>query len=457
MLVNKVERFITKHGLIEREDRILVAVSGGPDSMCLLYLLHSLGSRLDFEMAAVHLNHGLRPEAGSEEALVREHCRQLGLAFYSRQVRVDCLAKEWKTSLEDAGRRARYSYFTEVAQALDFSRIATAHHYDDVAESVLLHLLRGSGIRGLRGIMPLNGLLIRPLLGVTKAEIQSYVKETDIAFCLDPSNTDPEFIRNRIRHKLIPYLQREYNPRIADALNNLAVIAQAEDEAIENEIDRHWPEICLEEEPGRLVLRLQAWADLHLAYKRRIVHRTLKLMSDQAHWSQGDIEKVMELESKNGSSCTLHLKKGVRITRGYDRIIFTTQTALKTEFREQVSIPGEIRIPQAGISISLARVERKQYLPQPGDMVFDLDRLPGKLWLRSRQAGDVFRPLGMQGSKKLKKWFIDNKIPAADRSRIPLLGGDDNEIYAIWGHAVSRLAAVDRGTVNLLVISQYTD
>ncbi|MEQ8236591.1 MAG: tRNA lysidine(34) synthetase TilS [Syntrophomonadaceae bacterium] len=457
MLVNKVERFIAKHRLVKPGDKVLLAVSGGPDSMCLLHLLHNLGPKLDLEMAAVHLNHGLRAEAGSEEALVREHCRRLGLACYSRKVQVDHLAREWKTSLEDAGRRARYSYFAEVAQDLDFSRIATAHHYDDVAETVLLHLMRGSGIRGLRGIMPLNGQLIRPLLGVTKAEILAYAEEMDISYCLDPSNTYKEFIRNRIRHHLIPYLQQEYNPRIVEALNNLAVIAQAEDEAIENEIERHWPGLCLEEQPGMLVLSLKAWADLHLAYKRRIVHRALKRMSAQAPWSLGDVEKVMGLESKSGSSCTLHLKKGVRITRGYDRIIFTTQTALKTEFREQVSIPGEIRIPQVGIILGLARVEREHYQPRPGDMVLDLDRLPGKLWLRSRQAGDFFRPLGMQGSKKLKKWFIDHKIPAADRGRTPLLAGDDTEIYAIWGHAVSRLAAVDQGTVNLLVISRCAD
>lgn len=457
MLVDKVERFITKHGLVKPGDKVLLAVSGGPDSMCLLHLLRSLGPKLDLEMAAVHLNHGLRAEAGSEEALVREHCRNLGLAFYSRQIQVDHLAREWKTSLEDAGRRARYSYFAEVAQALDFSRIATAHHYDDVAETVLLHLLRGSGIRGLRGIMPLNGPLIRPLLGVTKAEILAYAEEKNLSYCLDPSNTHLEFVRNRIRHHLIPCLQREYNPRIVEALNNLAVIAQAEDEAMEKEIDRYWPGLCLEEEPGLLVLSLTGWADLHLAYRRRIVRRALELMSGRAPWSQGDVEKVMELENKSGSSCTLHLKKGVRITRGYDRIIFTTQTAMRTEFREQVPIPGEIRIPPAGISLSLARVERQHYRPRPGDMVLDLDRLPGQLWLRSRQAGDVFRPPGMQGSKKLKKWLIDNKIPAADRSRIPLLAGDGTEIYAIWGYAVSRLAAVDRGTVNLLVLSQCAD
>jgi len=454
MLVNKVERFITKHQLVKPGDRILLAVSGGPDSMCLLHMLHSLGPKLELEIAAVHLNHGLRAEAGSEEDLVREHCRRLGLALYSRQVQVDHLAREWKTSLEDAGRRARYSFFAEVAKDLEFRSIATAHHYDDVAETVLLHLLRGSGIRGLRGIMPLNGLLIRPLLGVTKAEILAYAEEKDITYCLDPSNTDPEFIRNRIRHRLIPYLQREYNPRIVEALNNLAVIAQAEDEAIESQIEHLWPGLCREEEPGLLVLSLKRWTDLHLAYKRRIVYRALKRMSDQAPWSQGDVEKIIDLEGKSGSSCTLNLKKGVRITRGYDRIIFTTLTAPKTQFREQVSIPGEIRIPQTGISLHLSRVKREHYQLQPGDMLLDLDRLPGKLWLRSRQAGDVFRPLGMQGSKKLKKWFIDNKIPAADRGRIPLLAGDETEIYAIWGHAVSRLAAMDQGTINLLVISQ---
>jgi tRNA(Ile)-lysidine synthase len=416
--------------------------------------MKNLAPSLNCEILAAHLNHGLREEAEAEELFVKEKCKTWGIVCYSRTVSVADLARVQKTTLEDTGRIARYQYFNELRELTGAERIATAHHYDDVAETVLLHLLRGSGIKGLRGILPQSGKLIRPLLMVSKEELLNYLQAKEIDYCLDQSNNDSVYLRNRIRHGLIPYLQEEFNPRIVGKLNQLALIARDENEALEEESRRFWDGLLLKEEECSLVLDNQALMLLPRAYQRRIILRAFANLTGESEWNMEDVQKVLELSDKKGSSLTLQLKKKVRVNKSYDRMIFTTLSMEPLSFKYQVSVPGRIEITETGEIYQFTLIKKEDYSPQSEDIYLDYDMLPETFFLRSRREGDIFRPQGMNGSKKLKKYFIDLKVPYYDRDQVALLVAEEREVLAVLGLGISRMAAISSDTRTVLLIKK---
>jgi tRNA(Ile)-lysidine synthase len=454
MLINKIRKYIESNGLIKPGERVIVGVSGGPDSMALLHILKNLAPSLNCEVLAAHLNHGLRVEAGAEEIFVKEKCRAWGIKYYSSRVSVADLAQLQKTTLEDTGRNARYQYFNQLRELTGSQLIATAHHYDDVAETVLLHLLRGSGIKGLRGILPRSGNLIRPLLMASKEELLDYLQAREIDYCLDQSNNDSVYLRNRIRHGLIPYLQKEFNPRIVGKLNQLALIARDENEALEEESRRLWDGVFLEDEEKYLVLDNQALSLLPKAYQRRIILRAFAQLTSESEWNLEDVQKVLELSHKQGSSLTLQLKKKVRVNKSYDRMVFSTLSVEPLSFQYEVQVPGKIEIPETGASYEFSVVKREDYCPEREDIYLDYDNLPETIYLRSRRPGDFLRPQGMTGSKKLKKYFIDSKVPYYERDRVALLATEDREILAVLGLGVFRTAAISSNTRTVLLIKK---
>jgi len=455
MLANQIRKYIEQNKLLEQGDRVIVGVSGGPDSMALLHILYKLADSLRIEVIAAHLNHGLREEAEKEEAFVKDICQSWGISCYSRQVPVADLARAQKMTLEEAGRSARYGYFYDLLEGTGAERIATAHHRDDVAETVLLHFLRGSGIKGLRGILPSSGKLVRPLLNTGKSELLTYLENEKIDYCLDESNFDPVYLRNRIRHYLLPYLQKEFNPRIVDKLSQLALIARDENEALEEETRRLWPQVLLNEEAGKLVLDNRNLFRLHPAFRRRIVLHAFTLLSGELEWSLADVEKVLELGDKTGSSISLQLKKKVWVNKSYDRIIITTQTPATVNYQYQVPLPGRLYITETGELYAFSLVKREDFKPEPGDTYLDYDKLPSTVFLRSRRIGDYIHPLGMNGSKKLKKYLIDLKHPYFERDKIALLA-EGHEIYAALGLGISRIAAVSSETRTIFLIKNIS-
>ncbi len=452
-MLNTVKKYIIANNLIERGDRVIVAVSGGPDSMALLHILKTLASEMQLELVAAHINHGLRPEAEAEEHFVAEQCEGWNIPCYTKVVNVRELARQEKTSLEDAGRRARYRYLNALLGDLRASSIATAHHHDDQAETVLLHLLRGSGMQGLRGIMPRSGQLIRPLLSVGKEELLSYLREHNIKFCLDQSNEDPTFIRNRIRHQLLPQLKQDYNPRIVENLNRLADIARAENELVENEMEAYWTQVLIEEGANTIVLDNLRLSSQGLAVRRRIIMRAFAQLSGQAGWEAQDVEKVLELSSKMGSAKIIDLKKQVRVNKSYDRIIITRSWLEVADFCMEITVPGQVDLPQNN-SYHFILHEARRYIPEKEDIYLDYDKIKLPLVLRSRREGDVFQPRGFEGHKRLKKYFMEQKIPSWERNMVPVLASQDGEIYAILNHCICQPAAVSSATGTILVIKK---
>ncbi|MDD2510453.1 MAG: tRNA lysidine(34) synthetase TilS [Syntrophomonas sp.] len=449
-MLRKVRKYIQEEKLLEPGKKVLLGVSGGPDSMALLHIMHKLTPEMDLSLVALHLNHGLRPEAAAEEEFVREHCRKWAIDFYSRQADIRSLAAQQKKSLEEAGRDCRYQYFFEFLEELPADYIATAHHQDDQTETVLLHLLRGSGLKGLRGIMPRKGQLLRPLLALSKAEIVHYLDENQIPYCLDQSNKDLSFLRNRIRCELIPYLQKAYNPRIIESLNQLAGIARDENDYLEKQLHFSWDKLLRQQEPDLIILDKKALGEEHPALQKRLVLEALARLRGESGWEVKDVQRILRLLYQPGSSKYIQLRKGLRVKSIYQELHFRSKETPAAKFCYPISIPDRLSISETGENYIIE-------LGQLSDMqaglssCLDYDKLEQPLFLRSRQPGDRFQPSGMKGSKKVKDYFIDIKLPREQRDRVPLLASGQS-IYAVVGYRVSSLAELKAETRRVLIV-----
>jgi len=448
----KVKRYIHQYNLINPGDSIIAAVSGGPDSMALLHMLQRLRPEMELHLAAAHLNHGLRPEADDEQAFVEGYCAEAGIKCYSRSVRIDQIAEREGKSAEEAGRDCRYEFFQQLSDELEGALIATAHHQDDRAEGVLLNLIRGTGIKGLRSVMPINGRVIRPLLSLTRDDIMAYLQENEVTYCIDNSNYDPVYLRNRVRLGLLPYLRSEFNPNIVKGLNQLAELAAEENDWIERHCDKCWSYIATETDQ-QVVLRVPHLSELHLAMQRRVILRALAHFDGEAGWSMDDVAYVRTLLKQTGSSKVLQLKKQVKVKKVYDELHFTREEETTDPFYYQVMVPGTLYIEETGQALEFFVEEAGAGPGELHEVYLDYDKLADQqLVIRSRRPGDYFYPAGMPGGKKLKEYFIDIKLPYRERDRVPLLVGENGVIHAVIGWRIAQSAARDPATKRLLVI-----
>lgn len=407
---------------------------------------------MDIKLSIAHLNHGLRTEAGGEEAFVSEQASALGLPCFVRKQDVRELAQNGHWSLEEAGRIARYEFFRELARAQTFNSIATGHQQGDVAETVLHHLLRGSGMRGLRGIMPANEGIIRPILCLDRSEILEYLTGQNIPYCRDLSNEDQLFTRNRIRHHLIPQLEEHYNPSIIAALNQLASIMREENAFMDRLAQTQLQELLVEEKKSGLVLDAAGLNALPLAMKRRLLLQALERIGGREKWSMSDVQDLGRLLGKTGSSSGIDLKKGFRAVMEYGQLRIGRISDASPAFNHPVQVPGEVMASSTGFRYSFEVVDRETYNPVAGDFLLDWERMESSLVLRSRQPGDRFTPDGMKGSKKVKDYFIDCKIPVRERDRAVILSSIQGRIWAIVGYRADAAAAPGPCTRHLLLI-----
>lgn len=451
-MLAKVREFIAEHNLLSRGDLVIVAVSGGPDSVALLHVLERLSSEMGFSLHVAHLNHGLRAEAGEEEEFVARLAEQLGLNYSGSHADVRELARSRKMSLEEAGREARYAFFYRLQQELGATRVATAHHMGDQAETILMRLLRGTGLRGLRGIMPSRDIFIRPLLACTREEILAYLRDNRLEYRTDPSNYDPLYLRNRIRHLLLPQLSREYNPNIVAHLARLAEIAREENSLLDELTERAWNRVARVGPPGEIAFLLDEFKDQPKAVRRRLILYALAQLQEAPGWEMKDTEMVLALAQKEGSGKDLHLSRTLRVRKSYQELLFYQPQRKTVEpFCYFLQIPGKTYIREMGIELTCRIQEGRPDRRSPGQVVLDWHKLKKPLEVRSRRPGDRFRPLGLGGSKKLKDFFIDAKVPLEERDRIGLLASGD-EIYWVIGYRLDEKAVVDSDTSKVLVL-----
>ncbi len=288
MLKEEVLKTIKTYNLIEKNDKIVIGVSGGPDSICLLHLLYSLQEKLKFEIVVAHINHQIREVADSETEYVKDFCEKIGIECFVKKENILELAKKQKKGTEEVGRQVRYDFFEEVAQKTEANKIATAHNANDRAETVILNILRGSGISGLKGIEAMrDNKYIRPLILTNREKIEKYCEENNLNPRIDESNLESIYSRNKVRNIVIPYIKKEFNQNIIQTINRLSDVATDENEYLQKLTKEKYNEISSIEN-GTIVLNLKKFNQLELVIKRRLILYTI----NEAIHTTNCIEKV---------------------------------------------------------------------------------------------------------------------------------------------------------------------
>ena len=456
-MLNEVRKTVEKFAMLTRDEHLLVAVSGGPDSVALLRALLLLSAEYRLRLTAAHLNHGLRgAEAGQEEDFICSLSEGMGIACLCKTVDIRLLQKGKGHSLEEVGREERYRFLQEAAEKCGARKIATGHHRDDQAETVLINLIRGSGPEGLKGILPVReGRIIRPLLRVGRGDILEFLKREGLTYMTDSSNLNPVFLRNRIRNKLIPELTKSYNPRMVAGLCHAAEITRREDDYLRDVVRQTLDRWGLVPEAGELFLPLTEFLTLHEALQGRIIKYLLKAATPSGSGiGYRHIEAVLELcrhPQCRPISLDLPFRIGVekqqntlRIRKGSGRERRGAGRETPPEYEYHVEIPGKVYLCETGVTVRFEFVEKPDFhaikaLPQAAFM--DYDRITPPLILRNVRPGDRIEPLGMGGVKKLKSCFIDRKIPLRCRWKIPLLV-DARSVIWIAGQRISERVKV---------------
>ena len=428
--IQKVKKTIIKNNLIPEKDRVLIGLSGGADSVFLLYALKTISEEFGFEIGACHIEHGIR---GSESVRDMEFseklCKDLGIPFYAKQFDVPAVSRDQKISVETAARNVRYSYFQEVCKKDGFNLIATAHHKDDKVETILMNIIRGCSLRGYAGIEYKNGSVIRPLLDISKSEILTFCQENNIEYCVDSTNEDTEYTRNRIRHILLPKL-KETNPSFEESLLRQSEIFTCEDEFLNIEADKF---------PVDDGIDISKFSSLHKAIARRVIYKYIgNIKGSRNDISYTDIENALSIctSGKTGSRC--HISGSLEGVVSYGKF-FIREKMKDLSFEYEISLGETIEIKEAGVKITLASTGGN-FKISAGD----------KVVIRSRRDGDVFYPVGMNGSKKVKDYLIDKKIPADKRMKIPILTVNE-KIASIVGMRNDRRFFCPEGTCNLII------
>lgn len=425
------QQAIERYGLLKPADRVLVGVSGGPDSMALLHLLQQAAERYGCFLAVVHVNHQLRGEQAQQEAdFVAQWCEERSLPCVVYEREVAAIAKEQGLSIEAAGHAVRFAAFREAAAYFDANKLALGHHRDDRAETVLLHLLQGTGLDGLAALPPKEGWLIRPLIEATKEELVAYCEEKQLPYFWDATNDEVCCLRNRIRHQLLPLLAEEYNPQIRQALVRLAATAQEDSRYLEAQAQQAWTE-CAHCSPEEVRIDLTRWRQLPLALQRRVLRLAyLALAEGGQGLSYQQTEALLALAEADKGQQQLALPDGLSAVKSYTELVLTRQKAVTAEGFELLwTLKAPLLLPDGSQLLAEWSDAPLSYSQDFTQVLLDGEFLASELTVRTRRPGDQLRPLGMQGKKKLKTYFIDKKIPQAARENWPLVCSGDELIW----------------------------
>lgn len=463
-----IAKTLKEQAMLKGGEHLLIAVSGGPDSVALLHAMQRLAPRYDLSLTAAHLNHGLRAaESDRDEAFVRELCTAMGVRCICRRIAAGALADVRGHSLEEASREARYRFLLEVAEGCRADKIATGHHRDDQAETLLINLLRGSGVDGLKGILPVrDDRIIRPLIDVDRARIISYLESSKLPSVQDSSNDEDRFLRNRIRRELVPLLTERYNPQLAQTLSQTAKIMRRESDCLQQLVQQSLTAWGIQPGDKNMSVPLQAFGELHEALQGRIIK------SLTAGWGQQrrgiayrHVQAVLQLIAKPSPCGSLHLPGNLRIEKRGDHLTISQAERGRGGERDAGGGPpcpfevatrtsGTISLPGSGRELRWRLVDRPapeemRASPQKAFIDFDCIRFPlvVRHWLR----GDRMVPLGMAGGKKLADYFVDRKIGRTARRRTPLLV-DACSVIWIAGERISERVKVTQETRRVLTV-----
>jgi len=451
IMLKQLEKYISCEQLVKSGDKVLLAISGGPDSIAMLVLFFRLRSIMNLSLLAVHVNHQLRgAESDADEQFVQDRCRHYNVPLITRKIK---LAKE--SDLENQARIKRFEIFEHLLDCYQFRYVALAHHKNDQAETVLMNIFRGTGLRGLAGIKPKNGRIIHPLLCFDRDQILYYLAAGSIPYRLDRSNEDSHYRRNHIRNVTIPEIISGYNPDFINKINEQANIMREADALIHALALTHLKKLIIDQGGDFVsisIIHLRELKPLEQFYCCREVYR--QLTGSEQDFYRKTMLSISQLYTSEGSKI-VQLKKNVAVIRQYEQLVFTHVEIPDENVQPVVIDEDRSRLVFRNFRFFIRRVK---ILPKHAwedrdkrEIVLDEGKVIYPLTIRQRMDGDRFIPFGMRGIKKLKDFFIDEKVPKFDRDSIPILC-DSAKILWVVGHRSDHRASVTEATNRYLII-----
>lgn len=454
-MIDNVIETINKYNMISRGDRIIVGVSGGPDSISLLHILHCISGEFSIYIHAAHLNHMLRGrEADLDTEYVKSFCERMGIPCSVKYADINRLSNETGLSIEEAGRKARYDFFSGLAGEIGATKIALAHNMNDQAETILMRLMRGAGIDGLCGIKPVrDGIYIRPLIETPRSEIEKYCRENKLSPRIDSTNLEPVYTRNRIRLKLIPYIKENFNSRIEYSLSLMSRLLNEDNDFLNEYVNNIYGTIAGKDK-GKVLIDVGLLKPYPVSIKKRIIRKAIsEVRGDLVGIENKHVELSLSIAEGGLTGAAVELPGGIKAVKSYNFLeILHCCSESPCRFSYGLHVPGSVNIDETG-----ARLKSKVMESLPEDYkksgrfikYFDYDKIESNLTVRCRQEGDYIVPLGMRGRKKIKELFIDNKIPKDERSSIPLVAANSEVIWVI-GYNINDNYKITNGTKKIL-------
>ena len=459
---DKVLRFIEQKNLIQKNDSILVALSGGPDSVCLLHILLELRDKLGINIAAAHVNHMLRgADADADEGFVQKLCNENNIKCYIKRVDINIIKQEEGLSHELAGRRERYKFFEEICKEGGYNKVAIAHNLNDNVETVFMRVIRGTGLDGLVGIRSKRDNIIRPIMCLSRKEIEDYIEKRSLEACLDKSNLEKEYNRNKVRLDLIPYISQNFNSDLIKSVNRMTDLLDIDNDYIEEQAQNIFNKyVTIDKKKVRIDLNL---TKQHRAIFNRVIRKALMLSANTTtDFENKHINDIYDLFfSDTGKK--LNMPNSIIVEKVYGDIIIYKISDKSKEVNKSIDGKNSLElndinnkiINYGDYIIKFNKILKKNYREiSNNDLIklFDYDNIKEGVEIRVRQDGDKFKPLGMKGTKKLKDIFINLKIPRDIRDEIPLVCFDNN-IAWIVGYRQSEDFKVTNQTENILKIT----
>ena len=443
-LLEKIKCYIQSGNLLNEGDSILISVSGGRDSCTLLHSMHLLREEFHLQIAAAHFNHGFRgEESDGDEEFVRRLCDQLGVPCHSQKCDLPERMKLTHLSAQETARIARYEYLSHTARTIMASKILLGHTLDDQTETILLNIIRGTGVEGLKGMLPSRNGMVRPLLCLTREETGKYCEATGIAYRTDRSNASVKYMRNRIRLELLPLLRKEYNPCIDQSLRRLGDIAYEESKFIDDWVNEIASRVLHSVSDG-VVFMVEDLLSQPLALRRRLIRHAIEMIqgSDE-NVTFDQIQSFLDemTISRNGVTWEETLQGGrvrLRLSNGKGSIRHLSPQVSVLPFEYQLNIPGVTPITAVNAELECRYSNQFEMIRSSNPYMawMDVDKLSFPLILRNRRSGDRFIPLGMQEPVKLKDYLIGKKVPKGQKDLIAIIS-DANGIVWVAGYTIN--------------------